>query len=73
MPKQTKMKRVKFEGFLIKRRGWSTLWSVEVFQGKDYAKKYFDDYCKNMGFDFQWTDYEVIPCTITYKLTKTKK
>lgn len=67
--KTVKEKKFKVGPYLyIFRKEYNSPWSITPFFNEEDAKDYFEEYCTKYGFDFKWSDYILIPGTITYTL-----
>lgn len=65
-------RRVKYEAVIIFPKGINAPWSKKAFPSEEEAKEYFEDFVDKHGFDFEWSNYVLVPCTITYSLPQTE-
>ncbi len=67
MKKKT-IKAIKYKGLLIKNKNHTGLWSTEVFSTEEKALSYFKKMCTQNNWDFDWADYELVNCIISFSL-----
>lgn len=66
MKKTKKVREIKYKGLLIFFRKSETPWTLEVFSSKKAAFEYFTELCRQHKWNFDWKDYNLVPCTISF-------
>ncbi|MCF7843873.1 hypothetical protein K9M47_03170 [Candidatus Gracilibacteria bacterium] len=69
---QKKSKEVKVNFLVLKNKRCDTPWTSHLFYSENQAKEYFDQTCYEHKWNFNWTDFELVPCVVSYKLNPNK-